>query len=50
MQPRTTENMMSISGVLKIKLHNLVKLMHKNRDADVFSLDTIEIHRRLDDL
>ena len=50
MQPRTVENIMSISGVLKMKFHNLVKLMHKDRNTDVFSLDAVEIHRRLDDL
>ena len=42
--------MISILDVTKIELHNLVKLIHKDKDAGIFSLDTVEICRRLDNL
>ena len=50
MQLRIVENILTLSDVLKIKLHNLVKLMHKDRDRDVLFLDTVGIHRWLDKL
>ena len=39
-----------LSGVLKMKFDNLVELMHKNKDADIFLLDTVTIYWHLDEL
>ena len=47
---RTIDRLQSISSIPKMKFHNLIELLHKDKEVDVFRMDALSVRRKLDEL